>query len=94
MATEKSRIHAYIEGRVQGVFFRASTRDRAAELGLRGWVRNLPDGRVELIAEGMKESLQALVEWCGSGPSQARVDDVDVRWEESRDEFDSFEVRR
>lgn len=90
---EKARAHVYISGRVQGVFFRASTRERALELGLKGWVKNLRDGRVEAIFEGEKEKVMDMVDWCREGPSYASVVTVDVRWGEYKGEFESFTVR-
>lgn len=71
-------VHALIRGRVQGVFYRASTRERADELGVFGWVRNLPDGRVEGHFEGPVDAVDALVRWCHDGPPAARVDGVDI----------------
>ena len=68
-----------IEGRVQGVFYRASAARRAKELGLNGWVRNLADGRVEAHAEGARASLLEFVEWCRKGPPAARVKSLDCR---------------
>jgi len=68
-----SAIHCYVSGRVQGVFFRESTRARAESLGLRGWVRNLPDGRVEVTASGPEADLAALRRWLNTGPAQAVV---------------------
>ncbi|WAS93398.1 acylphosphatase [Nannocystis punicea] len=70
-----------VDGRVQGVYYRASAQARAQALGLRGWVRNLPDGRVELRAQGTRARVEALVEWCRKGPPSARVASVDVDWE-------------
>ena len=67
-----------ISGRVQGVFFRAYTRDEARRLGLKGWVRNLPDGCVEVLAQGSSERLKALESFCRQGPPHARVQDVEV----------------
>ena len=64
----------FVGGRVQGVFFRASTQQKARELGLRGYARNLPDGRVEVLAVGDVQALQHLAEWLKRGPSHARVD--------------------
>jgi acylphosphatase len=87
------RAHVYISGRVQGVFFRAHTQDGARRLGLTGWVRNLPDGRVEAVFEGEKERVDEMIEWCRKGSPHSRVDDVEVTWEEYRGEFDSFGVR-
>lgn len=75
-----------IRGRVQGVFFRAETRDRASSLGLGGWVRNNPDGTVEAAFEGERERVESIVEWCRRGPPHADVDDLDVAWEEPRGE--------
>lgn len=83
----------FIEGRVQGVFFRAHTKEKAEELGLKGWVRNLPDGRVEAVFEGEKTSIEKMIAWCHVGPPLARVDKVEVRWEEPRDEFEGFSIR-
>ena len=68
--------HALVSGRVQGVYYRQSTREQAQRLGLAGWVRNLPDGRVELVAEGEAEALQQLADWLAQGPSEARVSAV------------------
>jgi acylphosphatase len=76
------RARVRVRGRVQGVFFRAETRDRARSLGLAGWVRNCPDGSVEAVFEGDRERVQSMVHWCERGPSGARVDGVDVAWEE------------
>lgn len=74
-----ARKRIVVHGRVQGVFYRASTRDEAARLGLRGWVRNLRDGaRVELVAEGDDAAVAELVRWCHQGPPHARVERVEV----------------
>jgi acylphosphatase len=86
------RVHLRIWGRVQGVFFRASTRDKAVLLGLRGWVRNRSDGTVEAVAEGDEAALQALVAWVHRGPPIADVTEVEVMWEEEAG-LRSFEVR-
>lgn len=72
---------AVVDGRVQGVYYRASTQEQARALGLRGWVRNLPDGRVELRAQGTRGRVEALLAWCRKGPPSARVASVDVDWE-------------
>jgi acylphosphatase len=71
-----------VRGRVQGVFFRAEARDRAASLGLGGWVCNNPDGTVEAVFEGERERVQSIVDWCRRGPALAQVENVDVAWEE------------
>lgn len=89
-----ARAHVLVEGLVQGVFFRQSAVDEARRLGLRGWVRNCPDGRVELEAEGEREKVEALVRWCGRGPPAARVEGVEVRWAAPRGDLTPFSVRR
>lgn len=78
---------------MQGVYFRAETRSQARRLGLGGWVRNLPDGSVEAVAEGERGAVEELVRWCRKGPPAARVDDVEVRWEEYEGGFDGFDIR-
>ncbi len=88
----KKRVHVWVSGRVQGVFFRAGARDVARRHGLTGFARNLPDGRVEVVAEGEEEDLRALVEYCRRGPPAARVDAVEVVWEEPEGEFSGFAV--
>ena len=74
------RAHVVVSGMVQGVFFRAETRDRARSLGLDGWVQNRSDGAVEAVFEGDDERVDSMVEWCGRGPAGARVEDVDTTW--------------
>ncbi|GAC1354331.1 MAG: acylphosphatase [Polyangiales bacterium] len=74
------QVHVVVKGRVQGVFFRAATQREAKRLGLSGWVKNRPDGAVEILAEGEEQSLRQLCMWAEKGPSAARVDDVLVRW--------------
>ena len=86
------RAHLIIEGRVQGVFFRDSTRREAIELGLCGWVKNRFDGSVEVVAEGPKEKVETLIAWCHHGPPIARVTRVHEIKEDYTGEFDSFRV--
>lgn len=74
----RQRLEACISGRVQGVWFRASTREEALRLGLDGWVRNLPDGRVEAVFEGEAAALETMLAWCRVGPPGARVDVVET----------------
>jgi acylphosphatase len=81
-----------IRGGVQGVGFRFETRARAQSLGLSGWVRNLPDGSVEAAFEGDPERVESMIEWCRRGPHGARVDDIEVSWEEPTGET-GFAVR-
>jgi acylphosphatase len=75
------RRHLWVSGRVQGVWFRGSCADRARALTVSGWARNLPDGRVEVVAEGELGAVQKLVEWCHEGPAHARVTRVEERSE-------------
>ena len=82
-----------VYGRVQGVFFRASARDRARQLRLTGWVRNVPDGSVELWAEGPRDGLGQLLAWCRQGPPGARVDRIEHDWTLATGDSAAFEVR-
>ncbi len=91
---EKVRVHLRVEGRVQGVFFRASTLDQAIRLGLKGWVRNCPDGFVEVVAEGKRKKIDNLVDWCYHGPPGAHVLGVQLEWQDYKDEFQDFRIRR
>jgi len=86
------RIHLIIEGRVQGVWFRESTREKALSLGVNGWVKNLPDGTVEVVAEGEEDKVRELVKWCHKGPPAARVTKVHEKEEKYKGEFYSFDV--
>jgi acylphosphatase len=86
------RAHLIIEGRVQGVWFRDSTRAEAIRLGLVGWVKNRSDGSVEVVAEGPEEKVKELTEWCHYGPPAARVTRVDEIKEGLTGEFDSFRI--
>ena len=87
------RVRLIIEGRVQGVWFRDSTRRMAKSLGVTGWVRNLPDGNVEAVAEGPEEQVQKLVEWCHQGPPHARVTHVQQFQEQWKGQFHDFEIK-
>jgi acylphosphatase len=91
---ERSRVHLLISGFVQGVAFRATTIDEARRLRVSGWVRNLPDGRVEAEAEGERPALEALVQFCRRGPPAARVDAVEVTWSAFRGDLGPFGGRR
>jgi len=88
----KARAHVYVSGRVQGVFFRAETADLARSLGLGGWVRNLPDGRVEALFEGEKEDVEKAVDFCRRGPRGAYVSDLNIEWEEWKGDLHTFRV--
>ncbi len=84
--------HYMVEGQVQGVFFRVSTRDQAHQLGLKGWVRNCTDGEVELVACGVESALIELEQWLHQGPPMAKVSQVTVfDWQQAMN-FDGFEV--
>jgi len=89
---DKARAHVYISGFVQGVFFRSHTKRMALKLNLRGWVRNLWDGRVEAIFEGDKDKVLEMLEWCKIGPPNAQVTDIDTKWEKYEGEFNTFEI--
>ncbi|MGE0385037.1 MAG: acylphosphatase [Gammaproteobacteria bacterium] len=88
----EAAIHCFVQGRVQGVFFRASTRDEALRLGLTGWVRNLADGSVEVFACGRQADLDRLREWLARGPARARVEQLRCGPGEP-ERFDGFQVR-
>ena len=89
----KARAHVFVSGRVQGVFFRSETKHRADRHDVKGWVRNLPDDRVEAVFEGEKEDVEALIDFCKHGPYGARVTNVDLTWENYTGEFDKFKIK-
>ncbi len=86
------RVHVYVSGIVQGVAFRYYAQQKAGELGVSGWVKNLPDGRVEAVFEGNPDRVHEIVAWCESGPSSADVEDVTVE-DETPEGLPGFEVR-
>jgi acylphosphatase len=90
---EQIRAHVFVTGRVQGVGYRFSTVDQAKELDINGWVRNLPDGRVEALFEGSKAAVEEMIKWCHKGPRAAVVKDVAVEYEELEG-LQGFETRR
>jgi acylphosphatase len=79
------QVHLWISGQVQGVFFRAHTKQKALALGLAGWVKNLPSGRVEAVFQGDKTKVEKMINWCHHGPLSAEVTNVDIKWEELKD---------
>ena len=87
-----SRAHAYISGGVQGVSFRYFTYHEALKHGLRGWVRNLQDGRVEAVFEGEKAGIEEVLKWSQIGPPAAKVENIEVEWEEPLDSLTGFNV--
>jgi acylphosphatase len=90
--SEKMRAHIYISGRVQGVYFRRNTVNQALQLGLKGWVRNLADRRVETVVEGNEENIKEFIRWCHKGPPLAIVRGVEVSKQRPRGEFQTFRV--
>jgi len=90
---ENVRARIIVSGRVQGVFFRKHAQDKAKELGLTGWAHNTVDGKVEIVAEGKKEKIDEFLEWCRQGSSLAKVDGVEVDYEDVKGEFDDFTIR-
>lgn len=90
--SDRTRAHVYVSGTVQGVYFRATTRDEARKRDVDGWVRNLDDGRVEAVFEGPREDVEEMIDFCHEGSSAATVEDVDVTYEKPEDE-DAFQVR-
>lgn len=90
--SDTGAVHLLVHGRVQGVFYRASTQKSAEGLGLTGWVKNCADGAVEIHAEGNREKLEELIAWCRQGPPSASVSGTDLNWTEAEG-FSSFEIR-
>ena len=90
---DKIRAHILVSGRVQGVFFRENTQRKAKKLVINGWIKNLSDGKVEAVFEGDKKSVGKIVEWVKNGPILARVESIDIEWQEYLGEFTDFEIR-
>ncbi len=90
--SDKTRARLTVSGRVQGVFYRGNTVEQAVALSLAGEVRNMSNGDVSVVAEGDKEKIEKLIAWCRVGPEYARVDSVDVAWQEYQGEFTDFSV--
>lgn len=86
-------VHLLIKGKVQGVFYRQTAREVAKDIGITGWVRNTPDGDVEITATGSKEALQSYIDWCHEGPAMAKVTGVQITAVDEQP-FDTFEVKR
>ncbi len=87
------RVRLVVRGQVQGVCFRARARDEALALGLVGWVRNLTDRSVEIVAEGPRVALESLVAWARKGPPTADVTDIEIIWSTAASDLDSFVIR-
>jgi len=88
------QVHIFVSGTVQGVFYRHNARKKAKELGIKGWVRNLYDGRVEVTAEGEEEDLKKFIEWCKKGPELAFVENIEVEWNDYKGKYEDFSVVR
>lgn len=82
----------FVSGFVQGVGFRHFIRSKAKELGLTGWAKNLPDGSVEVLVQGEKSSIEQLIKQCKKGPFLSEVEKIDMRWEDSKEKFASFDI--
>jgi acylphosphatase len=89
----RARAHVFISGRVQGVFFRSETKYEAKKLGVTGWIRNTPDGKVEAVVEGDEKNVKEIIDFCKRGPPGARVTDTHVVWQDYTGEFKDFEIR-
>ena len=87
------RLRMLVHGRVQGVFFRHAAAEEGRELGLRGWVKNLANGDVEIVAEGPRRALKIMAAWASQGPRLARVTGVDEEWSDYRGEEGAFSIR-
>ena len=94
MEDKAVKAHIFIEGRVQGVFYRDWTKRTAQEFDLTGWVGNLADGRVEAVFEGPKDKIEKMVKKCHKGPHPAGIEHIDVSWEKATGEFSTFEITR
>ena len=90
---EHLRANLVIHGFVQGVAFRASTRNQAVRLGVGGWVRNLPDGTVQALFEGERKRVEEIIAWCRKGPLGAHVTDIEINWEPYQGEYHHFDIR-
>lgn len=87
-----SRVHVFVSGRVQGVCYRSETAQAARKLGIKGWVRNLPDGRVEAVFEGPREAVEAVIDWCHQGSRAAKVSNVEVEYSQPEG-LEDFQIR-
>lgn len=88
-----AQAHVFVEGKVQGVYFRDTTRKQAEEHAVEGWVRNLSDGRVEAVLQGDRDDVEAMIDFCHEGPPRARVEDVDVEWVDEDEDLAGFTIR-
>lgn len=86
-------VHVLVSGKVQGVFFRANTKEKAEDLGVKGWVKNTSDGKVEAVFEGKDDNVKEMIEWCKHGSTLAKVKNVDVEEKEPENKFNSFSIK-
>lgn len=89
----KSRIHIFVSGKVQGVFFRENTKKKAAEFELSGFVKNLQNGKVEAVFEGEKEKIEKIIQWMEKGPKTAQIKNIEINRQNYQGEFKNFEIR-
>ena len=89
----KKRVHLIISGRVQGVDYRYSTYHQAISIGAKGWVRNIPNNKVEIIFEGEEPELNKMIQWCYQGPPMARVDNIEITEQKFKNEFKDFSIK-
>lgn len=90
---DSTRLHVVVEGRVQGVFYRARTREEACASGLTGWVKNCFNGNVEAVFEGERSKVEQILKWCKKGPQGAKVVNIKFNWEKPTGEFDTFSIK-
>lgn len=90
---EKVRVRLLISGRVQRVFFRVWTQNQAEKLGLTGWVKNTPEGKVKAVFEGEKEKVEEMVKNCQQGPKRAKIDEIKKNWRKATGEFEGFKIK-
>jgi len=91
---EQLRVHIFVEGRVQGVFFRQNMKKKAKELQINGWVKNLADKRVEMLLEGKNSRIKDIMSWLKESPGFCRVDKIDIQKEEYKNEFSAFKIKK
>jgi len=89
----KISVHVIISGRVQGVWYRVSTKEKAEQLGIKGWVKNTRDGCVEAVFEGEEEIVQNMIKWCKIGPPNANVKNIKIISQNTNNIFDSFFIK-
>ncbi len=90
---EKTRAHIIVRGLVQGIFFRVNTKEKAQQLGITGWVRNLDSDKVEIIAEEEKKKIEELIKWCKEDSSSARIEEIKIEWQSYKAEFKNFDIK-